>query len=214
MKNVKIVLLTIGLFVLIILVGSTIGIVVYRLTGRTLYSIVAIQTIFFTLSVIIMFLLSKGRLRNYGFRINLYYSILSLLVSLIVAFPLSFASTYFERCFNPQVISENFYGLIFISLFLAPVGEETLFRGLLEGYLLEKGNRGVAVMLPAILFSLMHVLPYYRAPSIYLVLLLLNAFALGVIAGYFRMKSDSLIPAFLTHVVFNLSGIVIWLLRV
>jgi len=211
-KNVKIILLTIGLFVLIILVGSTIGIAVYRLTERTLHSIVAIQTTFLTLSVIIMFLLSKGRLRNYGFRINLYYSILSLPVSLVVAFPLSFVSTYFGRGFNPQVISENFYGLIFISLFLAPVGEETLFRGLLEGYLLEKNNRGIAVILPAVLFSLMHILPYYRTSLAYLVLLLVNSFILGVIAGYFRMKSNSLIPAFLTHVVFNLSGMIIWLL--
>ena len=102
--------------------------------------------------------------------------------------------------------------MIFISLFLAPVGEETLFRGLLEGYLLEKNNRGIAVILPAVLFSLMHILPYYRTSLAYLVPLLVNSFILGVIAGYFRMKSNSLIPAFLTHVVFNLSGMIIWLL--
>jgi len=208
---VKTIIFTLVFFTLIVLTGLTVGSLTYYLTRRILYTMVVVQATFFMLSTIIIFYVSKGRLGKYGFKVNFHYSILSFLTSLGVAFPLSLVSTYFSKGFSPRILSENFYGVLFVSLFLAPVGEETLFRGLLEGYLLEKGGRKVAVIFPAILFSLIHVLPYYRTPLTYLILLLVNAFILSIVAGYFRLKSSSLVPAYLTHATFNLVGMVIWL---
>ncbi len=50
-------------------------------------------------------------------------------------------------------------------LLLAPLGEELLFRGLLEGYLLISlggGNCSIAVVVPALLFSVTHYMRFTR----------------------------------------------------
>ena len=101
-----------------------------------------------------------------------------------------------------------------VALVLAPLGEEALFRGLLEGYLLSRGaGTGISVALPAALFSLVHLLPYSRSPPPCAASVMVGALVLGLLAGWLRARRGSLAPAVAVHFCFNLVGTLSWLLR-
>ncbi len=90
-----------------------------------------------------------------------------------------------------------------------------LFRGLLEGRLLSSlgaGSRAtlwIAIVIPAALFSLVHVAPFSKAPRVYLASVMTGAFVLGLLAGLFRAVSGSLATAVVTHACFNLVGMLV-----
>jgi membrane protease YdiL (CAAX protease family) len=91
----------------------------------------------------------------------------------------------------------------------APIQEEVIFRGLLQTTLATgvtpptapSSKYGVvASFLVALLFGSIHlVVGRYTAMA---------AFVLGVIAGEFRRRSGSLVPAIVCHAFFNLGGII------
>ncbi|AMQ18186.1 hypothetical protein A0127_02895 [Thermococcus peptonophilus] len=96
-------------------------------------------------------------------------------------------------------------------LVLAPLGEETLHRGLIEGYLLHHTSFWVAIVFTAVIFGLVHILAFRDAPRGFRIFVVLNAFLIGLGAGYFRALSGSLIPAYSLHSAANLGGMVGWL---
>ncbi len=78
---------------------------------------------------------------------------------------LAHRSGYYEPPYLPKSIAER----AVLLLLVAPIGEEMLFRGLLEGYLLlslgtDLVAEVIAVVLPAVLFAAIHYVPY-RGPS-------------------------------------------------
>lgn len=103
----------------------------------------------------------------------------------------------------PNLISRNFIkfaasapGLIAIGIF-GPIGEEFLFRGAVLNSLLEwekiKGKPWRAILLSAALFSLAHINPA-QLPI---------AFTLGLLLGWLRCKTRSLMPGILIHCLNN-----------
>lgn len=85
-----------------------------------------------------------------------------------------------------------FLALLVLGAVLVPVGEELLFRGLLQGWLRRFGT-AVAVVVSALVFGLAHgvnvVLP--------------AAIVLGVVLGIVRERSGSIWPAVAGHAVNN-----------
>jgi membrane protease YdiL (CAAX protease family) len=91
----------------------------------------------------------------------------------------------------------------------APIQEEVIFRGLLQTTLATSAapptapspKYGIAAsLLVALLFGCIHlVVGRYTATA---------AFILGAIAGEFRRRSGSLIPAVICHAFFNLAAII------
>ncbi|MCB9743511.1 MAG: CPBP family intramembrane metalloprotease [Alphaproteobacteria bacterium] len=77
---------------------------------------------------------------------------------------------------------------------LAPLGEELLYRGLLQRRLLERLPPAAALPLGAALFAVAHGLGPALAPR----------FALGLIWGYAAWRTGSLLPGALAHAAFNL----------
>ena len=56
-------------------------------------------------------------------------------------------------------MSRNVFGIIAIAV-MAPLVEELLFRGAIEGHFLQTGKRpGMAILLSALIFGLIHVNP-------------------------------------------------------
>jgi len=146
----------------------------------------------------------------YGLKLDAFYTIISILVAFLASLPLSVISNIIERKSSVQTEPFGFGDLnltefLFLFLLLAPLGEEFLFRGILETSLLVYGVP-VAVILPALLFSLMHIVPLKNAPRKFSAIILISAFILGLLAGYFRAVSGSLLPAYSVHAVFNLTG--------
>ncbi|HZX70784.1 MAG TPA: type II CAAX endopeptidase family protein [Rhodanobacter sp.] len=94
-----------------------------------------------------------------------------------------------------------YFGLI------APIQEETIFRGLLQTTLARRlsdpGGRGelCASLGVAVLFAVIHLAV---GP-----LTALGALVLGVLAGEWRRRSGSLLPAIVCHALFNLAGILL-----
>jgi membrane protease YdiL (CAAX protease family) len=80
---------------------------------------------------------------------------------------------------------------------VAPLSEETIFRGFLYGWLRRRLTVLPAVVISAIVFSAAHVV----------LVLALPLFAVGVILALLYEYSDSLLPGAIVHGLFNLVGI-------
>ncbi len=76
---------------------------------------------------------------------------------------------------------------------LAPLAEELIFRGLLYGWLESRWNSGVAFVVSSLAFAAAH----YELAHIVLVL------PLGLLFGWLRWRTDSLVPSLFAHVANN-----------
>ena len=99
----------------------------------------------------------------------------------------------------------------------APIQEETIFRGLFQGYLEVNVGGSMKVgplrlSMPAIIgaaaFSIVHLGILTTGAEVEAVAMtVLGAFVLGIIAGHFRAQQGSLIGPMLVHALFNVTGI-------
>ncbi len=151
-----------------------------------------------------------GGFAYYGLKIDIFYTLISIFTAFLISFPLLLVASRIAGEDDIQNTPFDFGNLnilefSFLFLILAPVGEEFLFRGVLESSLLEYGIL-IAVIVPALLFSFVHLLPFKNTTGKFLVTIMISAIILGLLAGYFRAISGSLIPAYTTHAIFNLNG--------
>ncbi|WFO74633.1 CPBP family intramembrane metalloprotease [Desulfurococcaceae archaeon MEX13E-LK6-19] len=103
----------------------------------------------------------------------------------------------------PKSLSE----VVLVLAILAPIGEEVVFRGIVESYLLlQRIGFWISIAMPGILFSLIHITPFSSAPKKVLVTILFTALIVGLLAGYYRAVSGSLLPAIVIHSLFNITG--------
>ena len=91
-------------------------------------------------------------------------------------------------------LSEGRFGSKFFTLVLvAPITEELLFRGIILRGLLGRFRPGVAILLSALLFGMMHVNPWQAIPTT----------VLGAIYAWFYVRSGSLWPGIVAHAMNN-----------
>ena len=84
-------------------------------------------------------------------------------------------------------------GAAFALLIVAPVTEEMLFRGLiLRGFIRNYGPRA-AIIGTAVLFAIAHISPWQYAPI----------FLVGVLNAWLVIRTGSLLPAILAHMMYN-----------
>lgn len=132
--------------------------------------------------------------------------VFAFVLSLCLGFPLAYLSMVCSRDFEHPLEIKSLPIYVFMGLILSPTAEEIMFRGVLEGYLLATTNMWIAIILPALLFSLMHIAPFSKAPKRLLAIILISALLLGIVAGAFRYITSSIIPAIVSHASFNLIG--------
>ncbi len=95
--------------------------------------------------------------------------------------------------------------LLAMAVIFAPFSEELLFRALLINKLKKYTKSSVlAVIIAAVIFASLHIT--YGS-----VVELAGAFAIGAILGAVYIKSESILPAILIHMAFNLMSITIML---
>ena len=93
----------------------------------------------------------------------------------------------------------DFLGVFFIMAVLPAVGEELLFRGVLQKIILKGfGNVHIAVWVTALLFGLLHQQVYA----------FLSIMILGVVLGYLKEWSGSIIVPMILHLINN-GGIIV-----
>jgi len=197
---------TLAMFVAALLLGASVISLAAALGLNPQYYGAASQAFLLAYTLILIRAL-KSRSRDYGFTLTRERVIEAFLVSLVTSTPLTYAATFLaEGEETPVELPENPLLMLTLTLLVAPICEEAFFRGLLEGHLLLRGRRRLAVALPAALFSLTHAVPFSQASPQLLLLVLLAALVLGLIAGYYRAKTDSLTPSIIAHATFNLTG--------
>jgi membrane protease YdiL (CAAX protease family) len=80
----------------------------------------------------------------------------------------------------------------------APIGEEMVFRGAIQGYLSRRIRTPIAIVGAALLFLLIHVPQldgYWPA--------MVAIFGLGIVAGTARVRTGSLLGAMVVHAAYN-----------
>lgn len=174
-------------------------------------------------ALLLIAILSKARFSTYGFRLprGRWFARLALLscgISAIASLGehtlpgegLTFVENY---SFLDQVI------LIWI---YASVAEEVLYRGLIQGYLSPLAGRGISlgglrltlpVLVGAIFFGALHaMLLTVGIDGSTVAQIVVFAFLVGLVAGYYREKTESLIPAVVAHALANMTGSILGLI--
>ncbi len=136
----------------------------------------------------------------------------AILVALLIL-PLALALGYLEGrmemkySFLPDFLPESRILAFILFILIAPTSEELLYRGLLEGFLLPRTFFWLAIIVPAILFAILHLAPFKNAPPRIKYTIVTEAFILGILAGFLRGFENSIIPAIILHIEFNLWGV-------
>lgn len=82
---------------------------------------------------------------------------------------------------------------VLMTVLLAPVMEETLFRGLILGSIRTRRGAVAAIFVSAAIFGLIHLIPQQ----------VVNAFFVGIILGYIYYKTGSLATVIILHALNN-----------
>lgn len=101
----------------------------------------------------------------------------------------------------PQSLAATSRFLIIV--LLAPIAEELIFRGAVQGYMIKglKWNLWLAIVIQAVIFSLFHIAAYgsFALQSGAFI----GALLFGLGAGFLVYKTNSLLSSITAHVLFN-----------
>ena len=105
------------------------------------------------------------------------------------------------------MVSENFALMAVCTIFLVPVAEELLYRGILFGGLYNK-NAFIAYAVSTLVFCAIHVAPYIGIyPAQTLLLCLLQYITPSIVLAWSWQKSGSIVTPMLIHIIINSIGI-------
>ncbi len=164
----------------------------------------------FGVSLAIMIALARQPwgLAEFGFRLPQgKYVWWCLGIGAVLGFVAGYATYLFPA--KPPYDVSKLAPLVLVLYFVvsASIQEETIFRGLVQTIVARFFTQniklfgfavGSEVAIVAVLFCLIHI-PEGPAVGV-------GALALGLVAGEFRRRSESLIPAILVHTLFNISS--------
>jgi membrane protease YdiL (CAAX protease family) len=121
----------------------------------------------------------------------------------IGAGPLFWLALWFALPLKPVSVREIFSCEFFFLVFVAPVSEEALFRGVLQGSFRRfswgpKGVGGISAanLATSVLFTFGHL---WRHPPLWALSILIPS----LLFGYFRDRTGSLYPSLTLHVYYN-----------
>ena len=181
------------------------------------------KLLFFIFSVSTMLLIPNMQLRDFGFRLPKKISYLKLIWQTTALTLGSFI--VFHLFFN--VLLRNIFGdsngmgfpndktflQRIVSVWIcSSICEEILNRGLLQSLLntfkkYKFCKLSYSIWISGIIFGLMHFSVLKICSSIFFVLFIVfGATVVGILAAYYREKSESLYPAIAVHILANISG--------
>ncbi|HVP36875.1 MAG TPA: CPBP family intramembrane glutamic endopeptidase, partial [Terriglobales bacterium] len=119
---------------------------------------------------------------------------------------------------NPLVKNLTFPQIVLFVWVFSSVIEEVFTRGFLQGHLSVLSGRyfrllffrvELPVMISALFFACMHFALLFRGiDAITMVVTFIFTFSIGLMAGYLRAKTGSLIPAIAVHMLANIGGMI------
>lgn len=190
---------TLGVFVASVLVGSLLSVVLMRLRGAesltpditfVYYLIQMLPTIAFL--VWLRHRAGRGSAIHLGLRRlhlpMILWGVVLVVASGIVIEPLLtlFPTEAYDGV--QQTIGLGGWAIL-SSVIAAPILEEVLFRGLIFESCAERFGKGVGLLLSALLFGVIHIVPVQ----------VINAFVVGLILGYVYLRTRSLVSVIIIH---------------
>jgi len=169
-------------------------------------------------ALILIFGISGGNYISYGFNIgNELIMPTAIITVLILRAILSLLANLIPQKKHLYISSSSFtLPELFINCIFVSISEEIIFRGLIQSYLsvniscmvyLFNSQISLPAIISAVLFALLHLgLLLHGKTSRQLLLILPGTFIFGVIAGYFRDATGSLLTPIVIHIIFNFSG--------
>lgn len=127
---------------------------------------------------------------------------LGLSCMLVINFGLSLLPESWLMAYSQQsnmLVEGSTLAIIISTMVMAPLIEELIFRGLMLSRLRKAMPDWAAVLICALMFGLAHGQ----------ILWMTYTFALGVVMGLVAVKSESIIPSLVLHMVFNICGVII-----
>ena len=100
--------------------------------------------------------------------------------------------------------------IILYQVFFIVSGEEIFFRGFVAGILFRKYRFWVGNVLQAIIFLLPHMMLLILSPKFCILLLFL--FFTSLVVGFFRFKTESIIPGIIMHTLGN-TAVILYLIH-
>ena len=176
-----------------------------------------IQVCFLVVSTLLILVVSKGNLPRYGFKLgkNIQPSRI-IILGLVVGIAGTLVGSIIPDAISIEPDYGSFINLIIGVWILASIAEEVFIRGLIQGFLgpltrFGFSIRGLRISIPVLVsglfFGLMHLgILSTGANFLSVAIIVIFAFVLGIIAGYYREKSESLIPAMIIHICGNVGG--------
>ncbi len=181
------------------------------------------QLVFLSASLILMFILSKGNVSSYGLRgTSLRQLGRCLAVGSCAAVVVGFLAMVVGSMGGPPggegvggPSEWGFLKLVISVWVVASTSEEMLFRGLIQSFLAPLKHHGVRLLgrrlsLPvtvaAVGLGRSHLGLLRRMASPMVALIVVSATVVGFIAGYYREKTGSIVPAIAVHMIFNIIG--------
>ena len=169
------------------------------------------------LSIIIGHFLTKGNLSEYGFKKPSDFNYVR-----IISIGLGFGIIVgIVRIMISGGVVDTFEDYISVEIILgvwiyASIAEEILTRGLIQGYLSTHSKSGlqissiflsIPVLVGAFFFGFMHLATLTLGLDfITVVTTVIAATFVGIVAGYYCEKTDSLVASILIHMLFNIAG--------
>jgi len=170
-------------------------------------------------SLLFSYLLSKGKISDHGYQktkiIDVSKVLLPVLVlEVLLSIPMMILPMTGEGHFAEGWLF--WQDVVGIWIF-ASTAEELLCRGVIQSYLapakkfkisLLKIDLSLPVFISAVIFMLMHVplIFFSDMDKVLYTTILASTFSLGMVAGYYREKTGSLLPAIVAHSFANISG--------
>jgi membrane protease YdiL (CAAX protease family) len=183
---------------------------------------VVTQVSMLALSLVLMLILGKGRLAKYGFRTPTrsqvksalaFGSIAAVAVHIVLAVTWNLLPTPGS---HPVMEGASFLQTVISVWIIASTCEEVFLRGLIQGFLEPHREAGATlfglrlslpVITAAVLFGTMHIMLFtVGAETALVTATVAAAIILGLVAGYYRERTGSLVPAILIHMLFNMYG--------
>jgi membrane protease YdiL (CAAX protease family) len=174
-------------------------------------------------SFVLALVLSRGRISAYGFRMPTHFPLARIAVlSCGISALANVAGRFLLEEGLPFLESYSFVQTILLVWIYASLAEEVLARGLVQSFLAPLAERGLAVgklrlsvpvLAGAAFFGGMHLMLLTMGIDPRTVLFIVAfTFVGGLVAGYYREQTDSLIPAVVAHSLLNVTGSILGLL--
>ena len=171
------------------------------------------HTVMLVLSLVLMWLFSKRQLGTYGLTMGTYRFSPRILLWVLPTAVLSIASligsTGSQAAAGPTGLGKS-QVVVFIWVY-AGICEEVLTRGFLQSLLSGGPDGGSArrlsmpVVVSALFFGAMHLV-LLESMGLAAVPVIVLAVFLGLVAGRYRARTASLVPAIVVHALFNIGG--------